>query len=144
MPEFTYKDNEKVALTIAKKFLHTTKILSKDKGMYNSCGVVCTVPYLAVDAVSRVGDPIRRLIKQINPNCKLLVDGDRCTDKIIGESAQAATITFRDTFYDKENDYYSDDDLGEEYCGTEIYVSAAETPACPTVVSITVVLEGPC
>lgn len=140
MPEFTYKDNEKVALTIAKDFLHTTKIFHKNKGSNECCCVICTVPYLAAEAVSRVTNPIKKLIKQINPNCKLLIDGDRCRDKIVGESAQAAAITFRDTFYDKEG--Y--DDLGKEYCGTEIYISVAETPGFYPVASITVVLEGPC
>lgn len=141
MPEFTYKDNEEVALTIAKNFLHTTKIFHKSKGSNECCCVICTVPYLTAEALSRVISPIKKLIKQINPNCKLLVDGDRCRDKIVGESAQAAAITFRDTFYDKEESYY---DLGDGYCGTEIYISFAETPGFFAVASITVVLEGPC
>lgn len=140
MHEFTYKDNEKVALTIAKDFLYTTKIFHKSKGLHECCCVICTVPYLAEEVVSRVTNPIKKLIKQINPKCKLLIDVDRCRDKIVGGSAKAAAITFRDTFYDKE-DY---DDLGEEYCGTEIYISVAETPGFYPVASITVVLESPC
>jgi hypothetical protein len=36
MPEFTYKDNEKVALTIAKDFLHANKISTRAKDRTNA------------------------------------------------------------------------------------------------------------
>lgn len=132
MPQFTHKDNEQFALSIVKDL--RGKVLDKYIGMNDSCNVVCTVGSAIGDAMTDVKYTVLKLIKQVNPDCKVSIDSGKARSEPDGTTlpAQVGTISFRDTSYDEDGDYY----------GTEVYVSFADTPSGKGVAVISVTLEG--
>lgn len=130
---YTYKDNEEVALKIVKKL--QGQIIEKGKSKYNSCSVVFTTHYDVSDLESKIGKYIEKLIEGINPDCRLDIKWDTCTeepkDSVMGDSA-SAVYAIRDTHYDDKND---------DYYGTEIYIAGCGTPTT-LVYALTVLLEG--
>ena len=130
---YTYKDNEEVALNIVKKL--QGRVIKKEKAKYNSCDVIFVTHYNPSEIEYKVGGYIEKLIEKINPNCRLDIKWDSCTEEpkesVMGDS-EAAAYAIRDTYYDDKND---------DYCGTEIYIAGCGTPT-NLVYCLTVLLEG--